>query len=744
MIKPEPVKKLSKKDQLKLDEEVAQRAILFQQLLEKIRKHFAAKRAEEKRIFPPTKVKHKEYKCTSAKHGRWEAQRFKEQIQRKVKPRCTMRAVQREQGDEMSLEQEVLKIARRWMMGLRDKQSLKPFLEDYIELNDLNEPFELRINQGDDLMPTIEEGEVIEEFRTSNEDLDTRIDDYPSYCDDDKKIHIDCAHNLKFSCMTGFEFTHANFFPLLYVNVMSKKFHNSTMKDKMVYKGDNVIGTLMNIPIFVGTFFVMSNFAVLKDMDTYHAEGMGDVIFGEPFLREVGIKTKRFEGIITLYKSDDEVTYQMVRSHPRFKNHTNEQCNKIPPLLKVSKKDEENGISHSYQKLKGFFKGVLNLGPDYIREEMVEEFIRLVLANVLAVYDGACEEEVWITHLGTFAVKLRMETGAWQRYILLYHYGTVDPPLSQREEGGDSSKDSESNDQEKEDNVSSTNTVNVASTNEVNVVGTKTSIELPDDLNMPELEDIVYSDDDEDVGAEADMNNLDTFMPISSIPTKKIEPKKVIQALQDPSWVEAMQDELLQFKLQKVWTLVDLPNGKRPISTKWVFRNKKDERGIVIKNKARLVTQGYTQEEGIDYNEVFAPVARIEEIRLFLAYASFKDFVVYQMDVQSAFLYGKIEEKVYVCQPPGFEDPDFPDRVYKVEKALYGLHQAPRALYETLLTYLLDNGFQRGKTDKTLFIRRDKGDILLVQVYVDDIIFGSTKKSLCTEFEKMMHKKFSE
>ncbi|GJR57987.1 putative ribonuclease H-like domain-containing protein [Tanacetum coccineum] len=158
-------------------------------------------------------------------------------------------------------------------------------------------------------------------------------------------------------------------------------------------------------------------------------------------------------------------------------------------------------------------------------------------------------------------------------------------------------------------------------------------------------------------------------------------------------------------------------NEKRAIGTKWVFRNKKDERGIMIKNKARLVAQGYTQEEGIDYDEVFAPVARIEEIRLFLAFALFKDFM-------------------------GFEVPDFPDRVYKVEKALYGLHQAPRAWYETLSTYLLDNRFQRGKIDKNLFIRRDKGDILLVQVYVDDIIFGSTKKSLCTEFEKMMHKKF--
>ncbi|GJT27023.1 putative ribonuclease H-like domain-containing protein [Tanacetum coccineum] len=339
-------------------------------------------------------------------------------------------------------------------------------------------------------------------------------------------------------------------------------------------------------------------------------------------------------------------------------------------------------------------------------------------------------------------------------------------------EGGDSSKYSKSNDQDKDDNVNSTNNVNVASTNEVNAIGRKTSIELLDDPNMPELEDIAFLDDDEDVGAKADMNNLNTFMTVSPILTTRIhkdhpveqiigdlnlapqtrrmtknleehglfssvqqrtnhkdfqnclfacflsqeEPKKVIHALKDPSWIEAMQEELLQFKLQEVWTLVDLPNGKRAIGTKWVFRNKKDERGIVIKNKARLVAQGYTQEEGIDYDEVFAPVARIEAIRLFLAYASFKDFVVYQMDVKSAFLYGKIEEEVYVCQPPGFEDPDFPDRVYKVEKALYGLHQAPRAW--------------------------DKGDILLVQVYVDDIIFGSTKKSLCTEFEKMMHKKF--
>ncbi|GJZ30645.1 putative ribonuclease H-like domain-containing protein [Tanacetum coccineum] len=222
----------------------------------------------------------------------------------------------------------------------------------------------------------------------------------------------------------------------------------------------------------------------------------------------------------------------------------------------------------------------------------------------------------------------------------------------------------------------------------------------------------------------------------------QIEPTSIAKALSDSSWVEAMQEELLQFKLQQVWILVDLPNGKKAIGTKWVFRNKKDERGIVIRNKARLVAQGHRQEEGIDYEEVFAPVARIEAIRLFLAYASFMGFLVYQMDVKSAFLYGTIEEEVYVTQPPGFKDPDHPDKVYKVVKALYGLHQAPRAWYETLANYLLSNGFKRGKIDQTLFIKKQKGDILLVQVYVDDIIFGSTNKELCIGFEKLMKDKF--
>ncbi|GKF36014.1 putative ribonuclease H-like domain-containing protein, partial [Tanacetum coccineum] len=267
---------------------------------------------------------------------------------------------------------------------------------------------------------------------------------------------------------------------------------------------------------------------------------------------------------------------------------------------------------------------------------------------------------------------------------------------------------------------------------EDNVVDENIVYGCADDPNMPELEEIGRFSDAEDDISEADMNNLDTNFQVSHVPTTRIhkdnpieqiigdlnlapQTRRVVQALKDPSWIEAMQEELLQFKLQEVWTLVKLPTRKRAIGTKWVFMNNKDEKGIMIKYKARLVAQWYTQEEGIDYDEVFAPVSRIEAIRLFLAYASFKDFVVYQMDVKSAFHYGKIEEEVYVCQPLGFKDPDFLNRVYKVEKALYGLHQAPRAWYETLSTYLLDNRFQKGTINKTLFIRRNNDDILLVQ-----------------------------
>nr|GEZ20531.1 hypothetical protein [Tanacetum cinerariifolium]GEZ20548.1 hypothetical protein [Tanacetum cinerariifolium] len=199
------------------------------------------------------------------------------------------------------------------------------------------------------------------------------------------------------------------------------------------------------------------------------------------------------------------------------------------------------------------------------------------------------------------------------------------------------------------------------------------------------FEDILggTTNSDESNGEEADISNMETTITASPTPTLRIHKDHSKSQIIDPSWVEAKQEELFQFKIQNVWTLVDCPKGVRPIGTKWVLKNKRDERGIVIKNTAMLVAQGHTQEEGIDYDEVFAPVARIEAIRLFLAYASFMGFVVYQMDVKSSFLYGTIDEEV-----------------------------------------------------------KQREDFILVQVYVDDIIFGSSNPQLCIEFEAIMHAKF--
>nr|GEX65400.1 hypothetical protein [Tanacetum cinerariifolium] len=240
------------------------------------------------------------------------------------------------------------------------------------------------------------------------------------------------------------------------------------------------------------------------------------------------------------------------------------------------------------------------------------------------------------------------------------------------------------------------------------------NVDIPTDPLMPDLEDtddlqdtIIFSgaNNDEVEGAKADFNNLELTTVVSPIPTTRIH--------KDHPKEHIIRDPLLALQTRRM-TKTSQEHAMYDIRTKWVYRNKKQERGIVVRNKARLVAQGYTQEEGIDYDEVFAHVARIEAIRLFLAYASFMGFLMYQMDVKSAFLYGTIEEEVYVCEPPGFEDPYFLNKVYKLKKSLYGLHQAPRAWYETLSTYLLENRFRRGIIDKTLFIKKDKCDILLM------------------------------
>ncbi|KAK1692144.1 hypothetical protein QYE76_008841 [Lolium multiflorum] len=219
----------------------------------------------------------------------------------------------------------------------------------------------------------------------------------------------------------------------------------------------------------------------------------------------------------------------------------------------------------------------------------------------------------------------------------------------------------------------------------------------------------------------------------------------VHEALVDPDWVIAMQEELECFTRNEVWSLVERPKDHRinVIGTKWVFKNKQDENGIVIRNKARLVAQGFAQIEGMDFEDTFAPVARLEAIRLLLAFASFHNFKLYQMDVKSAFLNGPLKETAYVAQPPGFEDPCRPNHVYLLHKALYGLKQAPRAWYDFLRDFLLHDGFCMGTVDSTLFTKRVKGGGLFIcQIYVDDIIFGGTNPNHNKAFELLMTRKF--
>nr|GEX49155.1 retrovirus-related Pol polyprotein from transposon TNT 1-94 [Tanacetum cinerariifolium] len=236
-------------------------------------------------------------------------------------------------------------------------------------------------------------------------------------------------------------------------------------------------------------------------------------------------------------------------------------------------------------------------------------------------------------------------------------------------------------------------------------------------------------------------NSLNT--PISSYNVDNIiEPKSVSEALTDPAWIESMQEELDQFIRLDVWELVLSPDGIKPLTLKWLFKNKHDEENTVIRNKTRLVVRGYRQEEGINFGESFAPVARMEAIRIFLAYATHKGFTVYYMDVKTAFLHGSLKEDVYVCQPEVFIDADHPSHVYKLKKALYGLKHAPRAWYDELSTFLLQNRFSKGTIDPTLFTRRFDDDILVVQVYVDDIIFGLTNPRYATLFSNLMKSHF--
>jgi hypothetical protein len=198
---------------------------------------------------------------------------------------------------------------------------------------------------------------------------------------------------------------------------------------------------------------------------------------------------------------------------------------------------------------------------------------------------------------------------------------------------------------------------------------------------------------------------------------------------------------LNNFKRNEIWSLVERPK-QNVVGTKWLFHNKQDEHRVVTTNKARLVPKGYSQVKGLDFDKTFAPIAKLELIHILLVYATHHGFKIYQMNVMSAFLNGTIKEEVYVEQPPDFKSEECSDHVYKLHKTLYGLKQAPRAWYECIKDYFIENSFRIGKTDSTLVTRKMKKDLFVCQIYVDDIIFGSTNKSFCEEFSKIMTDSF--
>ncbi|GJU64135.1 retrovirus-related pol polyprotein from transposon TNT 1-94, partial [Tanacetum coccineum] len=216
----------------------------------------------------------------------------------------------------------------------------------------------------------------------------------------------------------------------------------------------------------------------------------------------------------------------------------------------------------------------------------------------------------------------------------------------------------------------------------------------------------------------------------------KVEPKNFKSAVTEDCWFQAMQDEIYEFDRLDVWELVPPPHCVMIIALKWIYKVKLDEYGDVLNNKARLVAKGYRQEEGLDFEESFALVARLEAIRIFIANAASKNMTDNQMDVKTAFLNGELKEEVYVSQPEGFVDPDRPNHVYRLKKALYGLKQAPRAWYDTLSKFLLAKGFSKGVLDPTLFIWKTGKHTLHVQIYVDDIIFALTDPKDCLQISQ--------
>ncbi|CAL2253822.1 unnamed protein product [Prunus armeniaca] len=222
-----------------------------------------------------------------------------------------------------------------------------------------------------------------------------------------------------------------------------------------------------------------------------------------------------------------------------------------------------------------------------------------------------------------------------------------------------------------------------------------------------------------------------------------IEPESFSEAVKDEDWKKAMTEEMLMIEKNSTWELVDRLSNKPIVGVKWVYKTKLNLDGSIQKHKARLVAKGYTQKLGVDFNETFAPVARLDTIRTLIALAAQKGWKLWQLDVKSSFLNGVLEEEVYVDQPDGFVVEEAEDKVYRLRKALYGLKQAPRAWYSEIDTYLIHCGFHRSSSEATLYVRNKEGiGALIVSIYVDDIVYTGSSTRMMEEFKTEMMCKY--
>ncbi|GKA21485.1 retrovirus-related pol polyprotein from transposon TNT 1-94 [Tanacetum coccineum] len=457
--------------------------------------------------------------------------------------------------------------------------------------------------------------------------------------------------------------------------------------------------------VFVGNMDHVMDFTILENVESNIDPSLSKVVFGRPFVEITKLILDREQGLIIFTNGIKEVTFKTPYKDLEMDDITSEGHDLMSSRVIPSEDDYRRGCKRPSDLESGFYKDIDKLGPLYKKEmERIDIDISFE-AGGSRISKGVTkvEESLNVTFDET-------------------HPPSKISPLVD-------------NDLDEEEAIKVTKKKNLENDIEDETLEIDEMDNIKDSRNHL-LENVIGNLNQRTIRLQA-QNQSNFFCFISTI-----EPKNVNEALTDDSWIVAMQEELNQFIANDVWELVPQPRNMTIIGAKWVFRNKLDENGIVSRNKARLVAQGNNQQEGIDYDETYCPVARLESIRILLAYACALYFKLFQIDVKSALLNGFINEEVYVAQPLGFIDFEKPDHVYKLKKALYGIIQAPKAWYDRLKAFLIKDECKMGIVDSTLFTKRKGSNLNIIQIYVDDIIFGSTCQDMCDEFAKIMHDEF--